>query len=1163
MHRRCAPGSMEPRLRPTVLATLLSVMLLVGVACCGPDPLLTMGQSCTSNDDCASTFCSDARWDKAGARCADPDEDFDGDGLSARLESVAGTDPTSIDTDSDGLPDKKEVGSNLGAPLDQDGDGRSDAVESNIADADGDCVSDVYDPDDESKASSATLQAMACTAGVCEGQTSGAECDVASGKVRCLLPPGSDYEFDGETRCDAADNDCDGQTDETLDGLAGAACGISGVCATAKTSRCVGAKWICNLGQVPDYETSEKTCDGVDNDCDGQTDETTCDDNVACTKDTCAGQPGGCLHTPVHQLCNDGNPCTTDVCEAVSDCRYLPRIGQCDDGLPCTTGESCKLSKCTGGTPTICDDGNNCTITPCDPAKGCVVLQLAFGSPCKPADPCFQAGVCEKGVCIGSVAKDCDDGSPCTADSCDSKGGCQHPVKAGPCSDGNPCTEADVCVGKLCVGKPLATCCDKDADCKDNSPCTQDVCIGGACKNDPAPVEGKACDDGNPCTLQEVCTNSVCAAQLLNVCSDNNSCTLDICDPNSGCQHQSLADGANCDDGDVCNGSALCANAICVVSKPLNCDDGNPCTLDSCDAVKGCAHAAHVGECNDGNACTIQDGCASGSCVGKALACDDGNPCTFDGCSVDTGCLYQPSPGVCDDNDPCTVQDTCAVSKCIGQTKDCDDSKPCSVDDCKGGNCTHDDSASEDTACEDGNACTLGDRCQGGVCETGVTIDCSDGNPCTTDSCDSASGFCKWVNNTLACDTGTGCMIGGKCTKGLCIGSSKTDCCTKNANCDDGNPCTLDTCKKDSDKSCIHLPVDGQTCSDGSACTSGGKCHSGKCISPDVVGCDDGKPCTIDYCLADSGCQALITVIGDCSDGDPCDGLEKCGTGGCTDGPPPVCNDGKACTVDYCKPKVGCVFPFEPKATGCDDGAECTTDDHCDGTGTCIGTPKAGPGCCAKNADCDDGYACTANACDVTKATCSTSALSCPTNVGCTVAWCEQGACKVAQTCAEPQISSQGFEAAAVGWTFGASDTSQAGFGWQNAVDAKAAGGLHSLHCGWGTGSWQAALPPLALAIGHYRLTLSARLDVDSNDCATGALAAHVGGKPLGSPLCAPSAQMAGVELPFEVTQAGEVALTLAFTGAPKVPDAKRGAWVDNVAVHAAKENACLCQGGP
>ena len=68
--------------------------------------------------------------------------DQDGDGLTNGVEAVLGTDPTNPDTDGDGEGDGAE------AFVDSDGDGRSDAIESSLADADHDGVVDELDAAD-------------------------------------------------------------------------------------------------------------------------------------------------------------------------------------------------------------------------------------------------------------------------------------------------------------------------------------------------------------------------------------------------------------------------------------------------------------------------------------------------------------------------------------------------------------------------------------------------------------------------------------------------------------------------------------------------------------------------------------------------------------------------------------------------------------------------------------------------------------------------------------------------------------------------------------------------------------------------------------------------------------------------------------------------------
>ena len=75
-----------------------------------------------------------------------------------------------------------------------------------------------------------------------------------------------------EETCDGVDNDCDGVVDNVsaadipeIEGCAGA-----GICRDA-TVACVAGRWLCR--KPNGYEPVETLCDGLDNDCDGFTDE--------------------------------------------------------------------------------------------------------------------------------------------------------------------------------------------------------------------------------------------------------------------------------------------------------------------------------------------------------------------------------------------------------------------------------------------------------------------------------------------------------------------------------------------------------------------------------------------------------------------------------------------------------------------------------------------------------------------------------------------------------------------------------------------------------------------------------------------------------------------------------------------------------------------------
>ena len=533
---------------------------------------------------------------------------------------------------------------------------------------------------------------------------------------------------------------------------------------------------------------------------------------------------------------------------------------------------------------------------------------------------------------IGLNPCSCDDGNPCTNDSCVG-GVCSHTNNTSSCNDGNACTSGDKCAGGSCQGTDISGTCD------DGNPCTNDGCnsaSGCTHANNTA-----SCDDGDACTTGDKCAGGSCqGTDISGTCDDGNPCTNDLCDPAVGCAYPPNA--APCDDGNACTGPDLCAGGICAGANiAAACEDGNPCTDDWCDPAAGCQSAVNTAPCDDGDSCTAGDLCVGGVCVGNDLSwtCEDGNPCTDDLCDPGAGCLFVPNAVPCDDEDACTLTDLCAAGLCVGAgAPDCDDQNPCTDDLCAPGlGCQK---VPNSAPCDDGDVCTGVDVCMSGVCvgvDTSV-VDCDDGNPCTDDGCDALSG-CTATPNLAPCEDGDPCTAGDHCLAGACVGGAASG-----EACDDGNPCTEDLCVQP--EGCVHQALGG-ACDDGDPCTWGDHCAEGLCVGGGAKTCVDGNPCTDDACEAMSGC-VFTPNTAPCDDGDPCTLDDLCGAGTCH-GADVSCDDGNVCTKDLCDRATGdCLFI--PTAGPCDDDDPCT-DTTCLG-GDCV-VQSLAAGCCASHEDCD------------------------------------------------------------------------------------------------------------------------------------------------------------------------------------------------------------------
>ena len=356
-----------------------------------------------------------------------------------------------------------------------------------------------------------------------------------------------------------------------------------------------------------------------------------------------------------------------------------------------------------------------------------------------------------------------------------------------------------------------------------------------------------------------------------------------------------------------------------------------------------------------------------------------------------------------------------------------------------------------------------------------TTSSSSGGDGVTTEG--SCVGLCgKYVG-------GAACQCDGSCEKfGDCCKDKPTACpteaeCKTDDECKDALDCTESTCDKDKGK-CVHTIAaktcliydacykegeagdkaclvckpetkngdwtanSGGTCDDSNACTDNDVCdESGVCAGAKKANCcakdsdcNTGDACKVGVCDLTAGTCTITDKADCCSEGACCDLTDnsvkkqgtQCGTDAVTEefkcdgsdiksrqafngcnGTKTTCSDAKSYyhwsewkVIASCKADETCAQPATGKPTcqttkackdptDCDDGNACSKD-AC-AAGKC--THEVIGGCCNLPSDCDDGNKCNIPICDQNQ--CKNQPKTCDGTSDCEVATCEPatGAC--------------------------------------------------------------------------------------------------------------------------------------------------------------------------
>ncbi len=701
-----------------------------------------------------------------------------------------------------------------------------------------------------------------------------------------------------------------------------------------------------------------------------------------------------CEHPPAD--CDDGIACTQDVCDPASGCLNLADETLCDDGVPCTV-DWCDVAQGTcAHDPSLhaaCDDGDPCTTDHC----------AYFGAPSEGCDA-YYAGVCYRAVYEGPNHFY---GAKYARTLCHQQGMELAVITSAEENDVVAAVVAGHCGGNA-GGIGLDDTAEEgtfrwvDGTALLYTNWAPGEPNDGGSGEDYVAVlpSGQWNDVSGPfaCFVCEVGGGYGCTHHP--ACDDGLACTLDACDPDTGaCAHTP-------DD------------AVC--------DDGEPCTSDACDAAAGCTHVPNDAVCDDGLACT-DDWCG----VYPAPSCDatSGERCyrAFDasGAPVDAEAarsqceaegMHLASIANAAENlvVASLVDDRCGGTPALVGLSDAahegmwqwDTGEPLTYENWGEGEPNDWGLYGEDYLTVDGTG--LWNDAAGPfgcfVCEATlpaascqhVVKDCSDGIDCTVDTCAEPDAACVHEPDASSCADESDCTVDTCDPLTGCVHVES------DAACEDGDACTVDACVDwgpDIDCEavwnglCYRVRYDEQAPlapdAANEACTAwamqlakvpseGHNAVVAALVAQDchgeagLVGLSDATEEGVWRWLDGSLAEPAFWAPGEPNDwgaGEDFGTVRPDGTWNDAAGPfacivcarpagpgcvhvPRDCDDGLACTADACEPLSGC--SHVPDDAACDDGVPCTAD-ACDLQLGCTATPD--------DAACDDGTPCTADAC--------------------------------------------------------------------------------------------------------------------------------------------------------------------------------------------------------
>jgi len=283
---------------------------------------------------------------------------------------------------------------------------------------------DNLDNDCDNEVDEDLTQPTTCGFGICSANTGFKSCVLGSWGGDTCDP------FSGATTetCDGTlDEDCDNAVDEGCNCTTGATilCGSdTGICQSGLQTCQDNGTWSAECGGQVLPEASDDNCDGLDNDCDGTSDEGYVPTASECGLGVCASTgTKSCIAGVETDSCTEGAPLSVDdaTCDNIDDnCDGTADEGYVSSVTSCFSGENdvCQITDLSGITSCIdgnvtdsCDDMcSNCGDEVCNNGETCSTCATDCGV-CAPATPPKKSS----GSTGGSpVVWDCGEWSECS-----------------------------------------------------------------------------------------------------------------------------------------------------------------------------------------------------------------------------------------------------------------------------------------------------------------------------------------------------------------------------------------------------------------------------------------------------------------------------------------------------------------------------------------------------------------------------------------------------------------------------------------------------------------------------------------------------------------------------------------------------------------------------